>query len=276
MPIEYPPQIKFEHLVSYTFPGFFSAISVFMIIDYLSPINFLSSIGKDFNNFLMFLGIIILFGTILGIIIDGIHHLIESGIFDKTQTVIELDKTLYKYRKKARKKLEIDATLKLDNYIYESSYSISEFYCNTFISLLLFSFIIPFYLMDVFYINWYLSVIFAVSSYFLAIICLYSSYKAYCSGKRSIIAITEDLMIDSPSCDKKSDEKKYNINFVLNSKGSWVSTTGSNLGYRKRTVDYRKDFPRWMIAVFSNSPPQQKKEDTVEYVEYVDPRLQKY
>ena len=82
MPPEIPTQFRFEVLLSHTFPGFFSALSVFMLLDVLSPYDLTSWAFGTVTNFLSVMGFIIIIGTILGVIIDGIHHwIVEPKIF---------------------------------------------------------------------------------------------------------------------------------------------------------------------------------------------------
>jgi hypothetical protein len=81
-----PSQLSFEHMLSHLFPGFFTALTVFMILDILSPLDITSVILKDFNALMGFFGFIFLAGTILGVIIDGIHHrVIELGYFHELE-----------------------------------------------------------------------------------------------------------------------------------------------------------------------------------------------
>lgn len=82
--VEVPSQISFEHMLAHMFPGFFTAITLFMILDLRSSSNISAYVFGDFNALLGFFGAIILVGTILGIIIDGIHHyLIEQICFER-------------------------------------------------------------------------------------------------------------------------------------------------------------------------------------------------
>lgn len=79
-----PSLFKFEHLLSHTFPGFFSAITIFMLLDIWSPIDLTSqTFAKGLDGLINFAGFVLLIRSILGIILDGIHHsLIEGRIFD--------------------------------------------------------------------------------------------------------------------------------------------------------------------------------------------------
>lgn len=77
-----PSQLSFEHMLSHLFPGFFTALTVFMVIDILSPFDLTQLMLTNLNAMIGFFGLIILIGIILGVIVDGIHHrLIELGLF---------------------------------------------------------------------------------------------------------------------------------------------------------------------------------------------------
>ncbi len=185
---EIPTQFKFEELLSNTFPGFFSALTLFMSIDYLSPINIFALISKNILNLAGFIGYVILFGTILGIIIDGIHHsLIENLIFEKSlgfKEIYEPLKILHSNNKLTFPyfyNIIEDKTRAIDNheYMINAQYRYSEFYANTFIALVPFSFITPFYLLERFQIPWIVSLFFGFLSLITASICLHSSYETY-------------------------------------------------------------------------------------------------
>ena len=81
-----PSQLNFEHLLSHLFPGFFTALTLFMVIDILSPLDITQFILKDLNAMIAFLGFVFLVGIILGVIIDGFHHrLIELKYFSSLE-----------------------------------------------------------------------------------------------------------------------------------------------------------------------------------------------
>jgi hypothetical protein len=202
MAIDVPSQIKFQHILSHTFPGFFSAITLFMLLDLMSPLNLTSLVlAKGIDGLIAFAGFIILIGTILGIIIDGIHHcLIEETIFQNDRTIVRLinsrkyllmqywkirnknknmiypspndihfcedcinngafgecphinEKTkpcpIQKYSLAGEYYLYKDMSEKfivISDYIIDNIYSYSEFYSNTFLALIPFSIVAPFY-----------------------------------------------------------------------------------------------------------------------------------
>ncbi|NAS88737.1 hypothetical protein C4E24_03215 [ANME-1 cluster archaeon AG-394-G21] len=84
-----PSQINFSKLLSHTFPGIFTAIGIFMLI-FLAfsheGVNWEFQIGKNFEDWKTFmgaLGALVFFGTIVGVVIDSIHHLIERKFITK-------------------------------------------------------------------------------------------------------------------------------------------------------------------------------------------------
>lgn len=86
MAVSIPSQINFSKLLSHTFPGIFTAIGISMLIYskfFHGGVNkeFQSAIIGDWQIFIGVLGGLVFFGTLIGVIIDSIHHtLIESGI----------------------------------------------------------------------------------------------------------------------------------------------------------------------------------------------------
>jgi hypothetical protein len=91
MTTEIPTSFKFQHILAHTFPGFFSAVTLFMAIDILSPMNLTSTflLSKGIDGLLAFSGFVLLIGSILGIIIDGIQHCITTKIFEKKDDEIK-------------------------------------------------------------------------------------------------------------------------------------------------------------------------------------------
>ena len=301
-------KIEFQHIMSHTFPGFFSAITLFMLIDVWSPMELTSLVIGNISGLLSFVGLILIIGTIFGIIIDGIHHnIIEDHIFDKlngykkttyvkyqwmrkcggllpadnfcngpnlcskcknienvekepiyvanwediktnnvklknflsktchidasdvepeahpkdnTITISNLDKTISLELKDSKvilknggditdifivktecgkQKIYRDTcpilvnqltrhysfktieskVLELNKFFVDDSYSYSEFYSNTFLSLIPFSWIVPSFLFETFEITWFSSAAFGLFSFLLAWVCLYCSYFSY-------------------------------------------------------------------------------------------------
>ncbi len=187
-----PSQFKFEDLLHHTFPGLFSAITLFMLIDIWSPFDLTSFVIKDVNSLVAFIGFVIIVGTILGIMIDGIHHLTQGLIFNNFGEIKDLNRFIeFLYSKKERdikigitrhyffKILGNDKATAIDEYLFNSTQVYSEFYANTFIALIPFSLVVPFYLFYVLQIPWSLSIITALLSLSLACTCLKSSYSVY-------------------------------------------------------------------------------------------------
>ncbi|MCK9442331.1 MAG: hypothetical protein M0Q13_13040 [Methanothrix sp.] len=196
MATEIPTGIEFQHLMSHTFPGFFSAITMFMLIDLWSEIDLASIVSSDLTGLFNFIGFILLIGTMLGVIIDGLHHsLIENAIFDKMPGMQEMsgirNEIMIKC-KKSKKDLQTlglthhyffrilgDKSISLWDHFAKGYYCYSEFYSNTFIALVPFSIIVPFYISKTFCIDWKLAVLIGVFALSLGCICLRSSYITY-------------------------------------------------------------------------------------------------
>ncbi|MDD2755282.1 MAG: hypothetical protein PHS80_07105, partial [Methanothrix sp.] len=154
-------------------------------------------------NLVIFAGFIIIIGTILGVIIDGIHHsFIEDDIFDNFKAVYILKmpiKRILKARNydnftrhfffpkmgdKGAKAIE------LEDHFDQAYYRYSEFYSNIFISLIIFSIISPFYIFEVLELTWEISIGIGIASLLIACICLicsYTSYKTYLKAQSSAI-----------------------------------------------------------------------------------------
>ncbi len=193
MASDIPTQFKFEDLLHHTFPGFITAITLFMLITIWSPKDLTTwAFNSNAANLVGFFGFIVLAGTILGVLIDGIHHLIIQGSifnnFGKIKDIFRFIEFLYPEKER---KLEIDLTrhyffsaigdkaLNIDEYLINSKHRYSEFYANTFIALVPFSLVVPFYLVRVLKISPLLSVVIALISLSLACICWKSSYNIY-------------------------------------------------------------------------------------------------
>jgi hypothetical protein len=215
-----PTQFSFEELLSHTFPGFFAAITVFMLTAIWSPRDITSWATKDLSSFVQVVGFVIIFGTILGIIIDGIHHsIIEDNIFEKITGLKIINESLnalypgaeelklgygYFFKLMTTDKSDPITTFK---YLQSSMYRYSEFYANTFISLIPFSLIAPLYLSYVLQIPWIYSLIIASMSLFIACACLNSSYvalKEYQKTKLSVLCGYSgyDYYIDLRACQR--------------------------------------------------------------------------
>jgi hypothetical protein len=197
MATEIPAGIEFQHLLSHTFPGFLSAITLFMLIDIWSPVDLTSLVIKDLTGLINFVGFILLIGTILGIIIDGIHHsIVEDGIFDRLMDMNDIHDirrecaTICGVNKNIShhyffSKMKSDA-VNISTYFVKGYYCYSEFYSNTFLSLLPFSLVVPFYLVESLQIPWHQCIFIGIGSLILACACLYSGYVAYKGYVRAI------------------------------------------------------------------------------------------
>lgn len=184
---EIPGQIEYEHLLSHTFPGFFSAVTIFMLIDVWSPSRLTELVVSDINNMIAFIGFVLLIGTIMGVILDNIHHsILESLIFDQFDEVQLWIKKFNNLAELNSKKLDQCDVQNIVYYYFvkqlgtealnyithmrKSKYCYSEFYSNTFLSLFPFSIVIPFYLLKTFQVYWSLCVY--ISGFILFISCI--------------------------------------------------------------------------------------------------------
>jgi hypothetical protein len=230
-----PSEIKFKEMLSHTFPGFFLASSLFMLIDYLSPDNLTAWAIGSLANLVIFAGFIIIIGTILGVIIDGIHHsFIEDDIFDNFKAIHQLKKPIKKQLKdncpsysdnlsrhfflsKIGEKGAYANTF--ETLLDEAYYRYSEFYSNIFISLIIFSIVSPFYIFEVFELPWRISVSIGIASLLTACLCLassYTSYKMYLQAQCSAICgfIKDPKCICSLSCKESSIKDSENSKLI--------------------------------------------------------------
>jgi hypothetical protein len=212
---EIPSQFSFETLLSHTFPGFFLALGVFMLLDLLITSYDLTlwALG-DFGNFLKVLGFIILVGTILGILIDGIQHTLEKVIFENCQKFKDLDaerKKLYpasniKHFYYYTREKEAFRHLK-DNY-----YCYAEFYGNIAISLIALSFIAPFYFRNILNINnWESFILGCLVPLVLAGFCIWSSYETFLKYHRFRIDLIYGILRVTKSIQFTKKEKHATV-----------------------------------------------------------------
>lgn len=197
MPFQMDP-INFNKLLSHTFPGFFSAITLFMLIDLFSSIDLAKKV-TGIEGFLAFLGFILLAGTFLGIIIDSIHHELVSPLFKNEWEIKYIRECLQEATPKCKRTIPTlfniaqyhgEKAEEVNAYLNEGYYYYSEFFANIFISLTFFSVVIPFYLFKILLIPWIVSVIIAGGIAFLGIFCLHYScrqYKSYLKAVASVI-----------------------------------------------------------------------------------------
>jgi hypothetical protein len=196
------PELDFQHLLAHTFPGFFSSITLFMLLDYWSPYPLTSKI-MSVEGLVGLAGFILVIGTILGIILDGIHHIVlEDGIFSNLDEIKSMYKSvdhlfpcinlkpiscenspleslltphnllIYYYNKKG-------CILDVDRELIFRYYRYSEFFANTFLSLTIFSVVSPLFLFKELDISWDISVLFGLISLVISILCFEASHLAY-------------------------------------------------------------------------------------------------
>lgn len=212
MSTDIPSQISFENMLAYMFPGFFASLSLFMAIDILSPFNLTNYVTLDLTTLISFYGILLLGGTIIGVIIDGIHHrfieqvyfhIIEDCMSIKRGDSAKYHRTRLKCDEKPHGKScdsckfkdskiedgteiyflfdinEIENCIKLREYLTKSVYHYSEFYANTFIALIPFAFVAPIYMIKELHIDYWISLIGGCIMISLAILCLDFAWMAY-------------------------------------------------------------------------------------------------
>ncbi len=152
-------------------------------------------------------------GTIFGVILSGIHHsIIEDFLFDNLPEIENLQNQRTKCFQKINGGFVFDKDTKeikelkltrhyafkifadqrdaLNTIIVDDYYSYSEFYSNTFLSLIPFSIFVPYYLLANLNVPWFWSCSFGFGSSILAVLCLksgYSSYKTYLEVANSIM-----------------------------------------------------------------------------------------
>jgi hypothetical protein len=142
-----------------------------MLIDVWSPTSLTELVVGDTNSLVAFIGFILLIGTILGVILDNIHHsILEYLVFDQFD---EVQLWIKKFNLLAKADLGKDNPDDDENIVYyyfikeigtdainyithlrKAKYCYSEFYANTFLSLIPFSLVVPFYLLKTFHIYW--------------------------------------------------------------------------------------------------------------------------
>lgn len=234
--------VEFQYLLAHTFPGFFLALTLFMLLDIWSPANLTSAI-RDPEGLVSFAGFILVIGTILGIIIDGIHHIaIEDGIFRNLKEFYEIRKeinNIIRYeivRKYMNSEREVAAEKCTNNltphfpihYFYPCKnsesmifcndivlgyYRYSEFFSNSFISLVLFSFIAPFFLFNEMIIQWEWCVFLGIFALVISWVCLIASYIAYercLKAQKTLIYGICNIILEK-EIDTQKDDERFNF-----------------------------------------------------------------
>jgi len=73
------PRIDFRYLISHTFPGWLFSLEIIVIISHKTfacPINLWKELVKSWQSLLGIISIFLVVGTLVGVIIDGVQHLI--------------------------------------------------------------------------------------------------------------------------------------------------------------------------------------------------------
>ena len=263
--VDIPTQFKFEHLLSHTFPGFFSAITLFMLFDIFSPLNLTSlTFSKDLEGLISFAGFILLVGSILGIIIDGIHHsLIEDHIFDRgslnhnveqinaikryclRRCLYPLDADAGKLEKNAEESItrhfffkKLDGTA-INQYLIEEFYSYSEFYANTSLALVPFGAILPTYITENLQIPFYKSWLIGIAIWAVAILCIYSSYTTYNRYNKALFSAIKGY-IDTESTIDTIEVTRTDVKKEPTEENTIEKTPSNSGGVSKETIKKTK------------------------------------
>jgi hypothetical protein len=166
-----------------------------MLVDLLSPRDLTTYATESVDGLISFAGFVFLVGTIMGVIIDSLHHtVIEKHIFNNFIGTKELNRYLEALYPQTDIKIERpyffqkEKGLEIDKYITNKMYRYSEFYSNTFISFIPFSVITPFYLKSVFQIHLGYSLLLGLITLIMACFCLYGGYNSYTSYLKWVIS----------------------------------------------------------------------------------------
>jgi len=221
-----------------------------MAIDYISLKDLTSSlISGDIENLISFTGYLLLVGTILGIIIDGIHHsILEDWIYDSIlRKHIGIGGNTNQLRESCFNKCKTDSYISNDDltrhfffkklngtainqYLIEEFYCYSEFYANTFLALIPFTFILPPYLTNVLEIPSTYSRWIYLISVITIITCFISSYVAYNRYNKALFSailgyIETQPMVDSIEIVEKCPSKEITEEIKPGTKDNKLSPT---------------------------------------------------
>ncbi len=228
MATEIPMQVKFHQILALTFPGFFSAVTFFMLIDLWSPLNLTSYVFGETSRIIAFIGLVFVIGTMFGIINDGINHLIIEGVFfDRSQKIIKIKACIRHavkdyYLNILHKRLtcaneimscetcahnnncnlnelilndyyifskDITKYISIDAHLNEEYYCYCSFYSNSFISLVFFAVVSPSYFHGSFGIGWGQALLLCAITLILSGLGLYSSFNTYIYYYRALYSI---------------------------------------------------------------------------------------
>lgn len=200
-----PSQITFSILLSHTFPGIFTAIGIFMLLYLFFADDFngdflVKQIFESWTVFIGVLGGIVFFGTIIGVIIDSFHHMIEQYIIGNI-----IDKKLH-----PNDKIKND-----DEKVFKdmNNNRVSGFYYMGFLPLERFKF-----LSDNYYCYIECELNLSISFFFSAFIYSYFAYICGCTllsiGIIFVILILLSIYCFFSGTKHLLDFKKYRIDFI--------------------------------------------------------------
>lgn len=92
--------MSYNFILSHTFPGILLELEIFLAFHLYSPVNITEKISffanANVTNLVCFIAIFFVFATILGFIIDGIHHYIFSKYEEETNGIFKYINTIDK------------------------------------------------------------------------------------------------------------------------------------------------------------------------------------
>lgn len=183
------PQLSFSKLLSHTFPGIFIALGIFMMIDLVlfhnhNKSEFMIFIFQDWKTLLVSVAFLIFLGTIFGVVIDSIHHMIESKIYYNSKIAengfIKSEKEFFKDLKSNNVSYWYFVgflPLEKIQYLNDEYYSYLECDTNLGLSFLFSAFVYPLFLV----LHGYtcVAVLIFIILIILSAYCFYSGYKNY-------------------------------------------------------------------------------------------------
>lgn len=199
-----PSQISFSKLLQHTFPGIFSALGIFMVLyliflDSADDVFEIKTFFVDWKIFLGWLGGLIFFGTIIGVIIDAIHHIIETIILEKTfrgKEIGKKEKEIFKdLNNNEVGKYYFIGFLSLEKF----EFIIDNFYCyvecelNLSISFFFSAFIYSYFIYKLIDNQFAAGIVFFILI-FLSIFCFYSGKEDYLEYRKHFIDIIKGGM----------------------------------------------------------------------------------
>ena len=131
-----PPRIEFRYLISHTLPGWLFSLEIMVILSHkvfaCSP-NSWKELLQSWQMLVSIVGILLVVGTLAGIIIDGVQHLIFDVFECLTAKRIHSRYKIYRIHDSIGTKEELDI---FRYFVEESLWHYYEAYINTAIALI--------------------------------------------------------------------------------------------------------------------------------------------